>query len=158
MNVNDRLKLVRKELGLKQREFSEQVGLTQSAVSRMESPGGSIIDRNIRLICDKFSINESWLRTGAGEKFTKTNDELLRQLHIKYNLTEDDDRLLKVFLSFNASERKQIIDFAKYFSQRFAKDEYDAETERLLEQLRREREAEKRAVQESLQEQSEKRA
>ena len=64
MSINERVKEVRKEQKLNQNEFGDKVGLKQNAVRSMEQSGGSVNDRNIRLICDTFNVSEHWLRTG----------------------------------------------------------------------------------------------
>ena len=67
--MNERLKQLRKELGLNQGEFAEQIGLKQGAYSTYETgriaPRDSVID----LICLKFQVSEEWLRYGVGDMF-----------------------------------------------------------------------------------------
>jgi len=69
MNVLDRIRLVRKTLGLNQMEFARQIGLTQTALSMIELEKVALTDKNIKLICATFAIDEAWLRTGKGEMF-----------------------------------------------------------------------------------------
>jgi len=69
MNVLDRIRLVRKTLGLNQMEFARQIGLTQTALSMIELEKVALTDKNIKLICATFAIDENWLRTGKGEMF-----------------------------------------------------------------------------------------
>jgi transcriptional regulator with XRE-family HTH domain len=69
MNILDRIRLVRKTLGLKQGEFARRIGLTQTAMSMIELGKTALTDKNIKLICATFTIDEDWLRTGKGEMF-----------------------------------------------------------------------------------------
>ena len=65
--MKDRIKQVRKDAGLSQTKFGERLGVTLSAVQKWEM-GHNIPDSSsIKLICDRFGVNEVWLRTGAGE-------------------------------------------------------------------------------------------
>ena len=57
MNINQRLKMLRKEMGLNQKDFGAKIGLGQGAVSWIEKDGNTVIDQNIRLICDTFNIS-----------------------------------------------------------------------------------------------------
>ena len=68
MTINQRIKSLRKGMKLNQKEFGAKIGLGQSAVSWMEQDNGTVIDQNIRLICDTFHVNEDWLRNGQGPR------------------------------------------------------------------------------------------
>lgn len=109
MNINERIKQVRKEHNLNQKEFGDKVGLKQSAVSSMEQSGGSVIDRNIRLICDTFNVSEDWLRTGEGEMYESNDDVLLKQLSAKYKLEGEKLELIRNFLLLNDEQQEAIV-------------------------------------------------
>ncbi len=72
MDINERIRYLRKDLKLSQKEFGEKIGLKHGAISRIEKSGNTVIDQNISLICSVFSIEEKWLRTGEGNIY-KTN-------------------------------------------------------------------------------------
>lgn len=78
--MKDRLKQLRKELGLTQQEFSDQIGIKRNTFSQYENGRNEPIDAVIKLICGKFNVNEDWLRTGEGEMFVQVSraDELQR--------------------------------------------------------------------------------
>lgn len=42
----------------------------------------------IALICEKFGVNEDWLRYGEGEMFKPAPSDVLDQLASEYNLVE----------------------------------------------------------------------
>ena len=67
--MNHRIREVRQALELSQKEFAEQIGLKQNAISHMEKSGSTVTEQNIRAICARFSVNEHWLRTGSGTMF-----------------------------------------------------------------------------------------
>lgn len=70
--MNDRIRAARKALGLSQKEFADQIGLKQNAVSHLEKDGSTITEQNIKAICLRFCVNETWLRTGSGPMFLET--------------------------------------------------------------------------------------
>lgn len=70
--MNNRIREVRKALGLSQKEFAEQIGLKQTAISMIEKRGSTITEQNIKAICLQFCVNETWLRTGSGPMFLET--------------------------------------------------------------------------------------
>lgn len=67
--MNDRIRLIRKNLRLTQSEFGKQIGCSQTAVAKYES-GMVVPDQPIRLlICQKYNINPTWLETGEGKPY-----------------------------------------------------------------------------------------
>jgi transcriptional regulator with XRE-family HTH domain len=69
MTILDRIRLVRKEIGLNQGEFAGRIGLTQTSMSMIEAGKSPLTEKNIKLICATFAVEENWLRTGKGEMF-----------------------------------------------------------------------------------------
>jgi transcriptional regulator with XRE-family HTH domain len=67
MGIHDRIRLVRKNFGLNQEEFAGRIGLTQTALSMIELEKVSLTEKNIKIVCSTFAVNENWLRTGNGE-------------------------------------------------------------------------------------------
>jgi transcriptional regulator with XRE-family HTH domain len=69
--MKDRVKILRKELGFTQSEFAEKLLLTHSIISRVESGDVPLSEKNIKLICRTFDVNEDWVRNGKGDIFLK---------------------------------------------------------------------------------------
>lgn len=69
--MNNRIRELRKTLGLSQKEFAQKIGLKQNAISCMEKNGATVTEQNIKTICSQFSVNENWLRTGYGKIFSE---------------------------------------------------------------------------------------
>jgi transcriptional regulator with XRE-family HTH domain len=69
MTILDRIRLVRKTLGVNQGEFAQRIGLTQTSMSMIEKGRAALTEKNIKLICATFAVDEAWLRTGNGEMF-----------------------------------------------------------------------------------------
>ena len=67
--MNERLKELRKNLGLTQQEFAERLGIKRNAVTNYEVGRNAPADMVISLICREFGVNETWLRTGEGPQF-----------------------------------------------------------------------------------------
>lgn len=112
MSINERIKEVRKARGLNQKEFSDKIGLTQSAVSRMESADVAIIDQNVRLICQTFHINEKWLRTGQGKMDEVKVEAPIEALVKQYRLDNSQRALVEAFLSLTDEQRSTVVDAA----------------------------------------------
>lgn len=64
--MNERFKEVRKTLGLTQSEFGKSLGISNTAISKIEKGKNNVSESNIISICREFGVNEEWLRTGVG--------------------------------------------------------------------------------------------
>lgn len=64
--MNERIKVLRKALGLSQEAFGKRLGVTKAAISRIEHGYYEPTNQMILTICRMFYVNEDWLRTGNG--------------------------------------------------------------------------------------------
>lgn len=64
--MNERFKEVRKTLGLTQSEFGKSLGISNTAISKIEKGENNVSESNIISICREFGVNEEWFRTGVG--------------------------------------------------------------------------------------------
>ena len=71
--VNERIKKLRKSLGLTQQEFSDRIKVKRNTVATYEMGRSMPSDAAISLICREFNVNETWLRTGEGDMFKPVN-------------------------------------------------------------------------------------
>lgn len=109
--MNKRIKALRESLGLSMEKFGAKIGLTRSAISKIES-GSNPSDQTIMSICREFNVNEEWLRNGNGDMFLDfTEDEFARAaaslstdafvqgLIVEYwKLDDDSKRLFREFI------------------------------------------------------------
>ncbi|MDG6614137.1 helix-turn-helix transcriptional regulator, partial [Staphylococcus aureus] len=72
--MNERVKEVRKALGLTQEQFGKKINMGRSNLSLIESGKVNVSPRVINDICEKFQVNEDWLRFGKGEMFKVIDD------------------------------------------------------------------------------------
>lgn len=66
--MNERFKQVRKALGLTQSEFGKRLGISNTAISKIEKGENKVSESNIISICREFGVNEEWLRDGSGDE------------------------------------------------------------------------------------------
>lgn len=91
MTQNERIKEVRKSLGLTLDKFGERIGLKKSAVSLIENGKNSVTDANIKAICREFGVDYIWLTTGDGEMFVETDYDFIERID-RIMAGEDDAR------------------------------------------------------------------
>lgn len=83
----ERLRKVRKALGMTQAEFGRALGMKPNSISTIESGKNAVSNQVCRSVCESFGIREEWLRTGEGEMFaSKTRDEELGELFGRVSL------------------------------------------------------------------------
>ena len=75
MTENDRVKELRKALGLTQEKFGERFGLKKSAISQIESGVNGVTDQLRLAVFREFNVNEDWLRTGEGSMFVEPDED-----------------------------------------------------------------------------------
>lgn len=73
--MKERIKVVRKALGLSQMDFGSKIGVKQGTVAAYESGARIPLDSVIVSICREFNVSERWLRTGEGEMFVQLSRE-----------------------------------------------------------------------------------
>lgn len=70
--MNQRLSELRKTLNLSMEKFGSRIGITRSAISKMESGSSGLSEQTILSICREFNVSEEWLRNGSGEMFVSS--------------------------------------------------------------------------------------
>jgi transcriptional regulator with XRE-family HTH domain len=104
--MKERILALRKALHLKQGEFAARLGMKGTALSMIEVGDNSLTEKNIRLICMSFNVNEEWLRNGKGEMFTASPYEG-EFAKIYHNLLPDSQQdLLKLAKKLLASQNR----------------------------------------------------
>jgi len=99
MTINERVKALRKHLGLTQVEFGSRVAIAQSYLTNIERGEREVTDKIFKLICLEFSVNEEWLRNGTGEMFiTLSRDEELAAWAGTVLNPESDGTFMKKFV------------------------------------------------------------
>lgn len=73
--MKDRIKKLRKKLGLSQSSFGEKAGVSLSAVQKWEYGISAPSEAVSLLLCREFGVNEAWLRSGEGEMFLPRSQE-----------------------------------------------------------------------------------
>jgi len=115
-SINDRIKAVRKALGISQRDFCGGIYLSHSFYAKIETGTRNPNNRVYELICNKYKVNRDWLITGKGEMFSESppdiellqlteiireldpifRDCIIKQIHLMANLHRKSKEELQV--------------------------------------------------------------
>ena len=97
--MNERIKLLRKELLKMSMEiFGEKIGVSKSAISKLESGENKPSEQTIKLICDKFNVRKEWLIYGDGDPFLDLSREEEIARFIGKVLAEEGETFKKTFI------------------------------------------------------------
>lgn len=111
--MNERLKELRKCLGVNQEEFSTKIGVTRSAISRLESGDINFTEQMIISICRAFNVNRAWLVEGVGDMFTNLPETILDELALQYELTDEEKDLVSDFCKLPKEQRNVVMVFLR---------------------------------------------
>ena len=67
----ERVRLIRTNAKLSQKDFAAAIGVSRGYVSRLETEDLAVQDRIYKLLCSEFNVNDRWLRTGDGEMYNR---------------------------------------------------------------------------------------
>lgn len=72
-----RIRLIRKELNMKQDELSKILGVGKSALSMIETGKAALSERNKNILIQELNVNPDWIDTGAGDMFNGPKEECI---------------------------------------------------------------------------------
>ena len=103
--LNERLRFLRKELGLSQTEFAASIGVSQRAISWSEQIGSNVPASTIKAICLAHNVSENWLRTGEGPIYNEGEAFSLDRWAKEHGATELELEIVKVYFELDPSIR-----------------------------------------------------
>lgn len=109
--MNERIKKIRRYFDLTQQEFADRLGTTRNNIAGYETGRRSPSVAVVSSICDKFNVNEHWLRTGEGGMFVPAAKDTLGAFIRERNLTSTDRILIEKFVSLSVKARWEVVRF-----------------------------------------------
>ena len=67
--MGQRLKLIRKTLGMTQEQLAQRLGVGKTALSMIETGKARLSNRNKGILVQEFNVSPEWLESGEGEMF-----------------------------------------------------------------------------------------
>lgn len=123
MTTNERIKYLRKELLDKtQQDFSSMILISRSNLGNIETGTVEVTDRVISSICEKFNVNENWLRNGIEPIFRDNAKISLDEFAKSKGATDLDLRIIKLYLELDPVLRKNLIE---HFRKGLSENNYD---------------------------------
>ena len=126
MPQNERVKEIRKSLGLTLEKFGERIGVTRGSMSNIENGNRNLTEQMTKSICREFSVDYMWLTTGEGEMFIDSDDDFIERIDrimagedearknlfkFMLELSDEDiaalDRLMKKAIEFTQNNKEK---------------------------------------------------
>lgn len=118
-NINSRIELLINNLHITKTAFADKLKVTQAYISKLINVGGNPSERLIEDICEKYNVNEEWLRYGTGEMFRVIPEED-ETAAIVSNLLEEDNAfydiikgIMKTFNELDPTSQDTLISFSE---------------------------------------------
>lgn len=117
MTIGERVKTLRKELGLTLEKFAKPIGIHRGSLSAIENDKSGMSDRTLLAICREYGVLERWLRDGEGEMFVPvTRNEKIARFAGKLMKDETPDfrrQLVEILADLNDEQWDALADFAE---------------------------------------------
>ena len=126
MTQGERIREVRKALGLTLEKFGEKIGMKKNSVSQLENGKNSVTEQVVKAICREYNVDYVWLTTGDGEMFIDTDDDFIERIDrimagedearkslfkFMLELSDEDiaalDRLMKKAIEFTQNNKEK---------------------------------------------------
>lgn len=106
--INDRIEILLSELQITKTAFAKKLKVSQQYISKLIKTG-TPSDILIEDICQKFNVNESWLRNGDGEIFIPES-EIVKQAAILLGRKDPDfEALVKMYSKMSDENRRLFV-------------------------------------------------
>lgn len=93
-----RIKELRKHLHMTQIQFGERIGVKGNTVTGYETGLRNPTDAVVKSICREFGASETWLRTGEGEMFVESPDNVVDAVAEKLDLNDFERMILSAYV------------------------------------------------------------
>lgn len=106
--MKDRIKQLRKKLGITQQKFADTIGVKQNTVAQYEIGRNEPIDSVINLICKEYNVNPDWLRNGDGEMFLSPDTFSLDEYAKVNKLNKTEMSIIRNFMELDPDMRQAV--------------------------------------------------
>ena len=114
MGINNRIKEIRKYLGYSQTKLGEILGVSRDVVNNLEN--GRLKrpeqkDPLYQLLCRKLNVNEHWLRTGEGDPFPETTDNIVQFAAAHPDMSDVDKALMESYFDLSDEQKDVFLQY-----------------------------------------------
>lgn len=116
MTQGERVREIRSSLNLTLEKFGDKLGVTKTAVSRIERGERNLTEQMTKSICREFNVDYGWLTTGIGDMFVDSDEDFLTRIDaILVDENEDRRNMIKTLLYASDEDIEAVSRLVKYF-------------------------------------------
>lgn len=109
MSLGERIKFIRKDLGMTQDIFGNSLGVSRDVINNLERDRvKNINDAILRLICKTHRVNYFWLTEESGEIYASTPDIIMDDIIQEYKLDNMDREIIEEYIKLDPEVRNAI--------------------------------------------------
>ena len=121
MTQGERVKEVRKSLGLTLEKFGERLGVRKNAISAAETGRNSLSDQMLKSISREYGVSEAWLLDGTGEMFLNKDTSSLDAYIRSNNVSPLEAEILNAYFDLDPGIRRAAMEhFCRRLGRYFA--------------------------------------
>lgn len=112
--MKDRIKELRKSLGLTQQKFADRLGLKRQTIAAYEIGNIEPSESTLLLICKEFGINKDWLLTGKGEPTIEACQEERYAINIGKLQRADNETIMRWVNAIAETKPEVLVEIEKF--------------------------------------------
>lgn len=120
--MQNRLKELRKALGMTQQEFADKLNIKRNTIANYEVGRNEPIDAVLALICREFNVSVDWLKHGKGEMFIPVSRDDEIAIFAADIIRDPDDsfrrRLVGVLSQLTSDQWELLADIAEKLAEK----------------------------------------
>jgi len=105
-------------------KFGQRLGVGKSTISSIESGTNAITSQMRRSICREFHVSETWLETGEGEMFMKSDEFSLDEFLKERDASQLEIAIVRAYFELDPDLRRLVL---KQFKANFEWDQESVE-------------------------------
>lgn len=122
MDMRERIKAVRKHVGMTQAEFAASLGLGPYGTANWEKRDAQTPTESMQLlICKTFGISKRWLESGEGDMLAE-GTSFIDQLVEQHHLSPLDRSFLETFMQLDEEQRRVVLTVARSLASDISKE------------------------------------
>lgn len=108
MTQGERIREVRKALGLTLEKFGDKLGVKKNTLSALERGVNGLTDQMAKSICREYNVSYDYLIYGEGDPFDDLPQTILDELCIQYELDDIDRQIIDLYISLPKELRNKV--------------------------------------------------
>lgn len=114
--MHERLKELRKALGLNQEDFGAALGVTNAAICAIEAGRRNVSNQMFMAVCREYNVNEEWLRDGTGTMFNELTKQEKAARLVGQAFATDNQFIIDAFVALAEMSPEELKVIKKFIS------------------------------------------